>query len=148
MRPKRLAKGNGELLIVGHLTKIVIAGFFITDPETKLQLNTPHFVLGKLPLRPGKVLNIVVWKEPDNGLKTMLRASLKRVPIPLADTDDASFRAYCHQLPGDPCTTLRLHGGRACVGDQLKQPRRVATGRPQIVADTVSKPPRVFRRQF
>ena len=88
MRPKRLAKGNGELLIVGHLTKIVIVGFFITDPETKLQLNTPHFVLGKLPLRPGKVLNIVVWKEPDNGLKTMLRASLKRVPIPLADTDD------------------------------------------------------------
>ncbi len=98
-RPENLAKGKGELLIVGHVEKVVVVGFFIMDSSRELQVDLPHFVLGKLALRPGKELYVVAWKEPENSLKDLLRASLEQVSTPLSETDDLvinfqGFRAF------------------------------------------------------
>ena len=87
-RPENLARGKGELLIVGHREKIVVAGFFITDADSKLLVNAPHFVLGKLALRPGKVLHVVAWKEPENNLRALLRASFRQVRSSLPEAGD------------------------------------------------------------
>ena len=87
-RPDNLAKGKGELLIVGHVEKVVVAGFFIMDSGKELRVDAPHFMLARLALRPGKVLHVVAWKEPENSLKALLRASLQRVPAPLPEADN------------------------------------------------------------
>lgn len=79
--PKNLARKKVELLIAGHVEKIVVVGFIILDERKKLQGNIPHFVLGKLPQRPGKVLHVVAWKEPEGGLKEGLRAALKQIQV-------------------------------------------------------------------
>ena len=87
-RPDGLARKKGELLIVGHVEKVVVVGFFVMDASRKLQVNGPHFVLGTLALRPGRVLHIVAWKEPENDLRALLRVSLNKVPSPLPDAKD------------------------------------------------------------
>ena len=87
-RPENLARKKGELLIVGHVEKVVVVGFFVMDASRKLQVNAPHFVLGTLALRPGKVLYVIAWKEPEKNLKTLLRASLVQVPSPLPEAED------------------------------------------------------------
>ena len=88
MRPENLARKKGELLIVGHVERVVVVGFFVMDASRKLHVNAPHFVLGKLALRPGRVLHVVAWKEPENDLKTLLRASLAQVTPPLPEAKD------------------------------------------------------------
>ena len=87
-RPGNLARENGELLIVGHVKKVVAVGFFIIDSNRTLRVDAPHFTLGKLALRAGKVLHVVAWKEPENNLKTLLRASMAQAPSPLPEADD------------------------------------------------------------
>ena len=87
-RPENLARKKGELLIVGHVEKVVVVGFFVMDASRKLQVNAPHFLLGTLALRPGKVLHVVAWKEPENNLKALLQASLAQVRSPLPEADD------------------------------------------------------------
>ena len=87
-RPENLGRKKGELLIVGHVKKVVVVGFFIIDSGRTLRVDAPHFTLGKLALRPGKILHVVAWKEPENNLKTLLRASLAQVPPLLPEPDD------------------------------------------------------------
>jgi len=84
--PENLAKKKSELLIVGHVEKVVVVGFFIIDLGRTLRVDAPHFVLGKLALRPGKVLHMITWKEPENNLKTLLRASLAQVTPSLPES--------------------------------------------------------------
>ena len=92
--PKDFAKKKDELVIVGHVDKIVVVGFIIMDSHRELRAKpgTSFIVLGRLSLRPGKVLHIVAWKEPDNGLKERLSDSLKHVQAPVLPkkTDDLS----------------------------------------------------------
>ena len=97
--PENLIKGRGELLIVGHVEKVVVVGFFIVDSSRKLQVNARHFMLGKLVLRPGKVLYVAAWKEPENGLKALLRASLKQVEDFLPKDDDLVIDFQGFQAP-------------------------------------------------
>lgn len=87
-RPESLARKKDELLIVGHVEKVVVVGFFIIDSGRTLRVDAPHFTLGRLALRPGKVLHVVAWKEPENDLRTLLRASLTQVPSPLPEAGD------------------------------------------------------------
>ena len=87
-RPEYLARKKGELLIVGHVKKVIAVEFLIIDSGSTLRVDAPHFTLGKLALRPGKVLHVVAWMEQKNNLKTMLRASLVQVPSPLPEADD------------------------------------------------------------
>lgn len=95
-RPEDLAKKKGELLVVGHMEKIVVVGFFIIDSRRKLRVNAPHLILGKLALRPGKILYVVTWKEPEGGLLDLLRASLKQVRVPSTKADNiiVSFEGF------------------------------------------------------
>lgn len=86
--PENLAKGKGELLIAGHVEKVVVVGFFVMDAGLNLWVNAPHFVLGKLALRPGKTLHIVAWKEPEGDLRELLRASFEKVSNRLPEVDD------------------------------------------------------------
>ena len=88
MRPENLAARKSEVLIVGHIEKTIVVGFFIMDAEKKLQVNAPRFVLGRLMLQPGRILYIVVWQEPENNLRARLRASLKQAPAPLPQADN------------------------------------------------------------
>ncbi|MXW92143.1 MAG: hypothetical protein F4114_17090 [Rhodospirillaceae bacterium] len=76
------------MLIVGHVEKVVVVGFFIIDFGRTLRVDAPHFALGKMALRPGKVLHVIAWKEPENNLKTLLRASLAQVTPTLPEADD------------------------------------------------------------
>ena len=87
-RPENLARKKDELLIVGHVEKIVVVGFFIIDSGRTLRVDAPHFTLGRLALRPGKILHVVAWKEPENNLKTLLRDSLAQVPSSLSESED------------------------------------------------------------
>ena len=87
-RPENLARKKDELLIVGHVKKVVAVGFFIINSGRTLPVDATHFTLGKLPLRPRKVLHVVAWKEPENNIKTLLRANLAQVPSSLPEADN------------------------------------------------------------
>lgn len=97
--PENLAKKKGELLIVGHVENVIVVGFFIIESGRTLRVDTPHFALGKLALRPGKVLHVVAWKEPENDLKTLLRASLAQVPSPLPEAEDLVVNFQGFRVP-------------------------------------------------
>ena len=110
--PKDLAKKGTELLIVGHAEKVLVVGFFIMESGTELRVHTPHFVLGKLALRPGKVLHVVAWKEPERNMKDKLRSSLKRISAPLTKHEQLVLN-----LQGFRAPQLRLHGVCARPGN-------------------------------
>ena len=76
--PKRFNKD--ELLIVGHREMLVVVAFFIMDSGRKLQGRISHIVLGQLPLKKGKVLHIIAWKEPQGNLIEQVRYALYRIP--------------------------------------------------------------------
>ena len=88
--PKNLARRNVELLIAGHVEKTVVVGFIILDASKKLQGNTPHYMLGKLALRPGKVLYVGAWKEPERDWTEGLRAALEQIPSDAMEKIQAS----------------------------------------------------------
>lgn len=88
MRPESLAKRKAELLIVGHVEKTVVVGFFVMKSERILQVNAPHFVIAKLPMGNQKTLHVVAWKESEKDLRTVLQAALEQTATPLPDIDD------------------------------------------------------------
>lgn len=98
-QPENLARKKGELLIVGHVENVIVVGFFIIDSGRRLRVDAPHFALGKLALRPGKVLHVVAWKELENDLKTLLRASLAQVPSPLPEAEDLVVNFQGFRVP-------------------------------------------------
>ena len=112
-RPENLARGKGELLIVGHREKVVVVGFLILDSEKDLQVDVPHFVLGKLALRPGKSLHVVAWKEAENNLRALRRAGFRQAPSPLSETGDLVVDFLGFRAPNSafmvavPATSLR-----------------------------------------
>lgn len=57
-----------ELLIVGHREKLVVVGFYVVDSKTNLRGGLPHIVLARLPLKAGKTLHVIAWKEPQGKL--------------------------------------------------------------------------------
>ena len=59
---------NDELLILGHRQKVVVVYFFIVDSERSMRGRLPHIALGRLPLREGKTLHVIAWKEPQGDL--------------------------------------------------------------------------------
>ena len=62
-----------ELFIVGHREKVVVVAFFIVDADRNIQGRVPHIVLGRLPLREGKTLYLIAWKEPQRDLMDRVR---------------------------------------------------------------------------
>ena len=79
IRPNSLGVKRDEFLIVGHREKLVVVSFFIVDSDKKMQGSSPHFVLGQLPLRPGKTLYIIALKEQQNNLKDRIRGIFPHV---------------------------------------------------------------------
>ena len=69
--PKRTKKD--ELLIVGHREKLVVVAFFIVAAGRNMQGHVPHIVLGRLPLKEGKTLHVIAWKEPQGDLMDRIR---------------------------------------------------------------------------
>ena len=98
-RPENLAKRKDEILIVGHVQKIVVVGFFVLKSERILQVNTPHFVLARLPMGPRKVLHVVVWKEPENDLRALLQAALGPVKTPRPVINDLTLNFQGFRAP-------------------------------------------------
>jgi len=74
-----------ELLVVGHKEKLVLVSFFIVDAGTNMRGRIPHFALAQLPIREGKILHIVAWKEPQRDLMDRIRATFPRVSNTLAN---------------------------------------------------------------
>ena len=68
-----------ELVIVGHKEMTVVVAFFIVDSGRKMRGHVPHFVLGRIPLRPGKTLHVIAWKEPENGLMERVRSVFPQI---------------------------------------------------------------------
>ena len=73
IRPNSVRAKRDEFLIVGHREKLVVVSFFIVDSDKKMQSSSPHFVLGQLPLRPGKTLYVIVLKEQQINLIDRIR---------------------------------------------------------------------------
>lgn len=57
-----------EAIIVGHRDKLVVVGFYIVDAGVEMRSRQPHFKLGKLSMRQGRVLHVVALKEPQGNL--------------------------------------------------------------------------------
>ena len=75
--PKELTKD--ELLIVGHREKLVAVNFLIVDSTKRMNGRRPNFILGQVPLRPGKTLYIIAWKEPQNDWMKRIRSDLPEI---------------------------------------------------------------------
>ena len=90
-----------ELVIVGHKEMTVVVAFFVVDSSRRMRGHIPHFVLGRIPLRPGKTLHIIAWKEPENGLMDRVRSVFPQISQTVAQQqlDEGEF-------------TLRLQGYR------------------------------------
>ena len=73
VRPDFRTVTKDELVIVGHNDMTVVVAFFIVDSGKTMRIHIPHFVLGEIPMRPGKTLHVIAWKEPENGLKERVR---------------------------------------------------------------------------
>ena len=65
VRPEARSVTKDELMIVGHKEMTVVVAFFVVDSGRRMQGHIPHFVLGSIPLRPGKTLHVIAWKEQD-----------------------------------------------------------------------------------
>ena len=99
MRSENLAKRKAELLIVGHVEKTVVVGFFVMKSERILQVNAPHFVIAKLPMGPRKALHVVAWKESEKDLRALLQASLEQATPSLPDIDDLTLNFQGFRAP-------------------------------------------------
>lgn len=62
-----------EAMIVGHRSKLVVVGFYIVDAGVKMNSRQPHFRLGELQMRQGKILHVLAWKEPQGDLLERLQ---------------------------------------------------------------------------
>ena len=88
LRPEeRRTLTKDELVIVGHREKLVVVSFFIVDSAKKMQGRLPHFVLGQLPLRRGKTLHIIAWKEPQNNLVDRIRSIFPQASLTFSQLD-------------------------------------------------------------
>ena len=91
-----------ELLIIGHKDQLVVVSFFIVDARRNMRGRIPHFALAQLPIREGKTLHMIAWKEPQNDLMDRVRATLPQI--------SSTFAQRCH---GEGDYTLCLSGFRA-----------------------------------
>ena len=80
--PKRQ---KDEFWIVGHREKLIVVRFFIVDTAKKMRGKVPHIVLGQLPLREGKTLHIIAWKEPQNNLMDGIRRAFPEISSTLSE---------------------------------------------------------------
>ena len=71
--PEPSRRARDELIIVGHREKMVVVSFFIMDSTKNLRGRMPHFALGQLPLRPGKTLHVITWKEDQSNTMDRIR---------------------------------------------------------------------------
>ena len=102
IRPDFRMVTKDELVIVGHRQMTVVVAFFIVDSGRRMRGHIPHFVLGKIPLRPGKTLHVIAWKEPENGLMERVRNVFPHISQAVAQRqlDEGEF-------------TIRLQGYRS-----------------------------------
>ena len=113
MCSESVAKRKAELLIVGHVEKTVVVGFFVMKSEKILQVNAPHFVIAKLPMGTRKALHVVAWKESEKDLRALLQAGLEQATTPLPDIDDLTLSFQGFRAPNSafmvtvPLATLR-----------------------------------------
>ena len=62
-----------ELLIVGHPEKVIVVAFFVVDSERNMRGRVSNIALGRLPLKEGKTLHVIAWKEPQGDLMNRIR---------------------------------------------------------------------------
>ena len=110
--PKDLTKD--ELLIVGHREKLVVVHFFIVDSTKKMNGRLPHFVLGRVPLRPGKMLYIIAWKEPQKDLMERIRSVFPQISPTFSElelgADDYTLCLQGHRGPNSAfMVTVPVH---------------------------------------
>ena len=114
MRAQPLKRFKDELWVVGHRENLVVVCFFIIDSAKRMRGRLPHFVLGQLPLRPGKTLHIIAWKEPQNDLMERIRSVFPQVSPTLAEMklreDDYSLCLQGYQGPNSAfMVTIPVH---------------------------------------
>ena len=78
---------SGELLIVGHRQKGVVVSFFIVDSKRVMRERAPNIALGRLPLREGKTLHVISWKEPQGDLMDHVRKAFPTASRALVGSD-------------------------------------------------------------
>ena len=69
-----------DIYIEGHHKFLTIVSFYIIGDKVSLQKRSefPGFLLGELPLRPGKKLGVTAEWESERGFRTVIEDGLKR----------------------------------------------------------------------
>ena len=80
---KRIKKS--ELLIIGHIEKMVVVAFIIVDASRTMRVQIPHIVLGSLPLGRDKILHVITWKESQGDWKDHIRRHFPQAAHGLSD---------------------------------------------------------------
>lgn len=94
MSPEPTMQTKDELWIVGHREKIVVVSFFVVDSVKEMRGQLPHFVLGRLRLRPGRTLHVIAWKEPQKDLMNQIRNVLPQVSRSLPEPPSLGEKGY------------------------------------------------------
>ncbi len=97
--PHFVKHSKDELLIIGHIEMVVVVAFFIVDAGKTMRGRMPHFVLGQLPMEPGRTLHVIAWREPQGNLIEMVRTALSQIPLATAN-GKAGAGEYTVRLQG------------------------------------------------
>ena len=72
---------KNDIYIEGHHEFLTVVSFYIINEKTSLvkKGTFPGFLMGELPLKPGKKLGITAEWEPDRGFKTKVENTFPRI---------------------------------------------------------------------
>lgn len=77
---KKSVPKKSDLFIEGHHEFLTVVSFYIVNENAAMTKGTlPAFLMGELPLTPGKKLGITAGWEPDNGFKTKVEEALPQI---------------------------------------------------------------------
>lgn len=87
---------NG-LFIEGHHEFLTVVSFFIVNEKAVMTKTggPPVFLMGELPLTPGKKLGITAGWEPDNGFKTKVKEALSQAANGMSEEALAKTNVLC-----------------------------------------------------
>ncbi len=87
---------KNDILIEGHHEFLTVVSFFIVNEKAVMTKGPfPVFLMGELPLTPGKKLGITAGWEPDNGFKTKVKEALSQTARSVSEKSLAQTNVLC-----------------------------------------------------
>lgn len=95
---------KNELLIIGHEKDMTVVAFYIVDNDRSMTYRGKGscIALSRLPLRPGKILHVYAWREPDDGeLLTKIQESAFPHAAQTFARTNVREGSYCMSVTGE-----------------------------------------------